>query len=108
MELLTIIVPIITLILGGGIGWIFTIKYTRRQAEADAMQHYQTAYQGLITDLQEDRKALREEILELKDRINKLEEGQEKNANVIKQLARMACVKASKCLDCVLIDISQL
>lgn len=115
METLNIITPIVTLVLGGSAAWLFTIKYTRRQAEADAMQHFQTVYQGLIKDLQEDRANLRLEIQQMKnqqttdaERINKLEEGQQKNVNVIKQLARLACVKAPSCADCVLIDISQL
>lgn len=115
METLNIITPIVTLVLGGGVAWLFTIKYTRRQAEADAMQHFQTVYQGLIKDLQEDRANLRLEIQDMKnqltsdsERIKKLEEGQQKNVNVIKQLARLACVKAPSCADCVLIDISQL
>lgn len=115
METLNIITPVITAFLGGGVAWLFTIKYTRRQAEADAMQHFQTVYQGLIKDLQEDRANLRLEIQQMKnqqandaERINKLEEGQQKNVNVIKQLARLACVKAPSCADCVLIDISQL
>ena len=115
MELINILSPLITLILGGGIVWIFTIKYTRKQAEADAMQHFQTVYQGLISDLKEDRTSLREEVSELKKqqvedsaRIRRLEEGQRENSNVIRQLARMACVKAPACVDCVLIDISKL
>ena len=48
MEAINIITHIVTLVLGGGVAWLFTIKYTRRQAEADAMQHFQTVYQGLI------------------------------------------------------------
>lgn len=115
METLNIILPVITLALGGGVTWIFTIKYTRRQAEATAMEHFQTVYQGLIKDLQEDRAALRKDLQQVKeqqkadaDRIKKLEEGQQKNVNVIKQLARLACIKAPSCSDCVLIDLSQL
>lgn len=115
METINIIIPVITLIVGGGAGWVFTIKYTRRQAEADAMQHYQTAYQGLINDLKDDRKALREELQQLRkqlseadNRIEILELGQRQNSSVIKQLAKLACIKASQCKDCVLIDISQL
>lgn len=65
MEAINIITHIVTLVLGGGVAWLFTIKYTRRQAEADAMQHFQTVYQGLIKDLQEDRSNLRREIQDM-------------------------------------------
>lgn len=115
MDTINIITTIGALLTGGGLGWIFTVRFTRQQAEADAMQHFQTVYQAMIKDLQDDRSALRQEIQGLKDqqsldseRIKKLEEGQQKNVNVIKQLARLACVKAPACADCVLIDISQL
>lgn len=108
METLNIIIPIITLALGGGCTWIFTIKHTRRQAEADAMQHYQIAYQGLIKDLQDDRTELRKELADMRSKIADLEKLVDSNTRVIKSLTRLACVKAPQCADCVLIDISQL
>lgn len=108
METLNIIIPIITLIMGGGATWVFTIKYTRRQAEATAMEHFQTVYQGLIKDLQDDRAELRKEIGDMREKINSLELIVENNAKILKQLSRLACVKAPSCADCVLIDISQL
>jgi len=108
METLNIILPIVTMILGGGATWIFTIKYTRRQAEATAMEHFQTVYQGLIKDLQDDRAELRKELGNMKEKINSLELLVDNNAKFLKQLSRLACVKAPSCADCVLIDISQL
>lgn len=111
MDTLNILIPVVTLILGGGAAWFFTIKYTRRQAEADAMQHFQTVYQGLIKDLKEDRTTMRNEctsqINDLKIKVSELERVVENNTKVIKQLSRLACVKAPQCTDCVLIDISQ-
>lgn len=108
MEILNIIIPLVTLILGGGCTWIFTIKHTRRQAEADAMEHFQSVYQGMITDLKADRKELRDEIADMRTKIADLEKLVDANTRVIKSLTRLACVKAPQCADCVLIDISQL
>lgn len=115
MEIINIVSSAISLLLGGGIAWIFSIKYTRRQAEADAMQHFQIVYKEMINDLKEDRENIREELTKLKEqqredsaKLKELEQNQQKNTNIIKQLTRMACVKAPVCSECVLIDISQL
>ena len=112
METLNIITPVITLVLGGGVAWRFTIKYTRRQAEADAMQHFQTVYQGLIKDLQDDRAELRLQndklagtIEAMNERINGLERTVETNARILKQLSRFASEKAPTCKGCVLIEL---
>ena len=112
METLNIITPIVTLVLGGGVAWLFTIKYTRRQAEADAMQHFQTVYQGLIKDLQEDRTDLRQERDNLADtieamdkRIKGLEMTVAANARILKQLSQFASEKAPTCKGCVLIEL---
>ena len=107
METLNILSPIITLILGGSLTWLFTVKYTRKQAEADAMQHFQVAYKGLIDDLTEDRDRLRKEIDELREmqrrnsaRIMVLEQ-------TLLKIAKFACIKAPSCTDCVLIELTQ-
>ncbi|WP_302613794.1 hypothetical protein [uncultured Bacteroides sp.] len=112
METLNIITPIVALVLGGSVGWLFTIKYTRRQAEADAMQHFQTVYQGLINDLKADRTDLRQERDNLADtieamdkRIKDLERTVEANARILKQLSRFASEKAPDCKGCVLIEL---
>lgn len=111
METLNILTPIVTLIIGGGVTWLFTIKYTRRQAEADAMQHFQTVYQGLIKDLQDDRAELRNQnnkfagtIKTMNERINGLERTVETNARILKQLSGFASEKAPDCKGCVLIE----
>jgi len=115
METLNIIIPIVTLFVGGSGVWIFTIKHTRQQAQADAMQHFQTVYQGLINDLRDDRDQLRKdrdelagEIEDMKKRIQGLETSVEQNAKVIKKLAGYACAKAPSCADCIMIEISQI
>ena len=55
----TIITAIITALCTGGLTWLFTLRYTRKQAEADAMKSVQEVYQGLIEDMKNDRKELR-------------------------------------------------
>ena len=62
IELVNIILPYVaTLLAGGGISWIFTIRYTRKQEEANATKTSQEIYQALITDLNTDRGRLIEE-----------------------------------------------
>lgn len=120
MEILNIILPIVSAIIGGGATWLVTIKYTRKQAEADAMQHFQTAYQGLISDLKADRSDLRQErdtlseryqtltkkLYELENvRIKQLEETVRSNSRILEQLAKYAKTQSQKCKDCVLIEL---
>lgn len=112
MDALNIIVPIITLLLGGGATWLFTIKYTRRQAEASAMEHFQTVYQGLIKDLQEDRATLRNErdaladvVKNMEQRVKDLEHKVDNNAKILRQLSKFAAEKAPSCGGCVLIEL---
>ncbi len=112
MEILNIILPIVSAIIGGGATWLVTIKYTRKQAEADAMQHFQTAYQGLINDLKADRSDLRQErdsladtIKKMEQRVNELERNVEANAKILKQLSKFASEKAPTCKGCVLIEL---
>ena len=45
------IIPILTLLAGGGLGWIFTITATRKKADAEAMASVQAVYQQTIDDL---------------------------------------------------------
>lgn len=46
---------LVTLLSGGGLGWLFTIKSMRKQHEADAMKSAQEVYRGVIEDLNADR-----------------------------------------------------
>lgn len=112
MEILNIITPIFAAAAGGGATWLFTIKYARRQAEATAMEHFQTVYQGLIKDLQDDRADLRKKndylagnIEQMNKRINELEQTVESNARILRQLSKFASVKAPDCKGCVLIEL---
>ena len=50
-----IISNVVTLLSGGGLGWVFTIKSLKRQQEADAMKSAQEVYRGVIEDLNQER-----------------------------------------------------
>ena len=53
-----IISNVVTLLSGGGLGWVFTIKSLKRQQEADAMKSAQEVYRGVIEDLNTERNRL--------------------------------------------------
>ena len=50
-----LITNVVTLLSGGGLGWVFTIKSLKRQQEADAMKSAQEVYRGVIEDLNNER-----------------------------------------------------
>ena len=54
----TIITAIITALCTGGLTWLFTLRYTRKQAEADAMKSVQEVYMALIAEMKNGRKEL--------------------------------------------------
>lgn len=78
------IIPILTLLAGGGCGWLLTIKATKKKAEADAMASVQDVYQKTINDLngycdtlrkdrnelQADRDEMRRKNKELEDKVH--------------------------------------
>lgn len=53
-----LITNVVTLLSGGGLGWVFTIKSLKRQQEADAMKSAQEVYRGVIEDLNQERNRL--------------------------------------------------
>jgi len=71
---MTIVVALVTAVSSGTLSWLFTIKHTRKQAAADAMQSVQDVYQELITDLNNDRQALKAENDSLRTVIKDLQE----------------------------------
>lgn len=75
------IIPILTLLAGGGLGWIVTIKSTKKKADAEAMASVQDVYQQTIedlnkycNDLRSDRNNLRADRDEMRQRNKELEE----------------------------------
>ena len=66
-EFWTVVVPcIISLLGGGGLTWLFTIRWTRKQEENNATKTSQEIYQSIITDLNSDRSRLVEEKVHLR------------------------------------------
>lgn len=70
--LVTYLEPIIAFVTGGGLVSIFTLKYTKKQAEANAMKAVQEVYQATIKDMQEDKSAMKEDIKEMRVQISEL------------------------------------
>ena len=76
---------------GGGLSWIFTLRWTRASAKADAMKSVQDVYQELINDLRTDRDSLRDTIKALNERISDLEGQTANNTRLIKSMQPMIC-----------------
>ena len=56
---LILITNVVTLLSGGGLGWVFTIRSQKRQQDADAMKSAQEVYRGVIEDLNQERGRLK-------------------------------------------------
>lgn len=89
---------IISAVASGSIAWLATIKWTRKQAEADAMESVQNVYQELIEDLKRDREELktenhqlREELRSIHSRMVELESKCNDNERRIEQMVPYLC-----------------
>lgn len=82
---------LLAFIAGGGLLSFATLKFTRKQAEANAMQAVQEVYQETIKDLREDKIEMNKEIQELRERV----------AGIYKELASLRKHK------CIVIDCKQ-
>jgi len=89
---------VVSAICSGGIAWIATIKWTRKQAEADALKSMQDVYQELIEDLKVDREdlkrdngALRNTLRELQDRISALENAMKESERKMDAMRPFMC-----------------
>ena len=85
----TIITAIITALCTGGLTWLFTLRYTRKQADAD---------QELIEDMKNDRKELKQRIddvesqyRELQQKCNEMEKDIRQNARVMDIMKPFLC-----------------
>lgn len=73
MEILReVLIIIVTSLASGGLVWVFTLKYTRQQAKADAMKSMQDIYQELIADLKSELTETSAENKQLKEQITLL------------------------------------
>ncbi len=94
------IIPILTLLAGGGFGWLLTIKATKKKADAEAMASVQDVYQQTIDDLNKycndlrtDRNNLRADRDEMRRKNKELEEKvqaqQDEILEVKKEMSRL-------------------
>lgn len=60
---------LLAFVTGGGLLSFATLKFTRKQAEANAMKAVQEVYQETIKDLREDKAEMNKEIAELRERV---------------------------------------
>ena len=77
---------LLAFVTGGGVLSFATLKFTRKQAEADAMKAVQEVYQETIKDLREDKEHLGKEISDLREKV----------AAIYNQLASL---RRYKCID---------
>lgn len=89
-----------TLLAGGGFGWLLTIKATKKKAEAEAMASVQDVYQKTINDLngycdtlRKDRNELQADRDEMRRKNQELEEKvqaqQDEILEVKKEMSRL-------------------
>jgi len=88
----TYIEPIILFISGGGLAALFTIKYTRKTAQANAMKAVQDVYQETIQDLRSDKELMKKENLDMLSQISNLKETVEQNCIDISELQNYKCI----------------
>ena len=87
-ELWTILITAVT---SGGLGWVFTARWTRKQAQADAMRSVQEVYQEMIDDLRKDRQSLKMKVEELERQVAGLESEVKRNAAALNALKPFIC-----------------
>lgn len=90
--LTTYVEPILLFISGGGLAAVFTVKYTRKTAQADAMKAMQDVYQETIEDLRSDKAIIKKENTEMRDQISNLEITVKQNCIDINELKNYKCV----------------
>lgn len=89
-EILALIVTAVT---SGSLSWLVTIKFTRKQAEADAMKSVQDVYQELIEDLRTSNSSLKEKIAEMEESIKLLQGDVQRNNRRLIELQPRLCFR---------------
>lgn len=90
--LITYLEPLLLFISGGGLATVFTVKYTRKTAQANAMKAVQDVYQETIKDLREDKELIKKENSEMRLHILDLEKKVQQNSIDIKLLQDFKCI----------------
>ena len=92
-EFLTVYLePILLFISGGGLATVFSVKYTRKTAQANAMKAVQDVYQETIHDLRLDKEIMKRENMEMRDQIYNLEKTVKQNCIDIRELKSYKCI----------------
>lgn len=86
MELDNILSYILTFLTGGGALSLVTWRFTKKEAEASAMEKVQNVYQQLIEDILSDR-------TRLKERVDRLESQVRDNAEALAALQPWLCYR---------------
>jgi hypothetical protein len=107
MELNEILSYVLTAAGSGSLSWLFTLKFSRKEAEANAMEQVQKIYQSLISDLQADRDTLKTRLSEMDERLASMEQQVQKNERIISYAVPLLCAKTC-CTERKKIDISEL
>lgn len=89
---------LLAFITGGGLLSFATLKFTRKQAEANAMKAVQDVYQETIADLRSDKDEMKKENAEMRNTLNELRKEVHQHAKDINLLKSYKCTV----LDCVL------
>ena len=98
-ELWTIIITgVVTMLTGSGIGSLVTLRYTRKQAENEAILGKQNIYQKIIDDLMDDRNfykdltdTLKEQVIVLEQKVEQLDREVRENRQALKDLQPSLC-----------------
>lgn len=107
MEFNDLLSYALTAVGSGSLSWLFTLKFSRKAAEATAMEQVQKIYQSLISDLQADRDALKTRLSEMDTRLASMEQQVQKNERIISYAVPLLCAKTC-CTERKKIDISDL
>lgn len=92
-EILTLYLePILLFISGGGLAAFCTVKYTKKQAQANAMKAVQDVYQETIKDLREDKDLIKKENIDMRSQVTELEKQVRQNCIDIKELQSYKCI----------------
>lgn len=114
-ELTTLIISnLVTGSVTGGLSWFFTLRSSRRMAEADATdheatatEHVQTIYKNLVADLMHEKQQLKGEIDDLKEEILTMRREMRNMESTLTEMEKrverhtLFCAIAETCRNCV-------
>lgn len=102
-EFWTIIITgLVSMLTGSGIGSLVTLRFTREQAENEAILGKQNIYQKIIDDLMDDRNfykdltdTLKEQVIVLEQKVEHLDKEVRENRQALKDLQPSLCGRSN-------------